>query len=253
MEIVVKFDTRNPASAEDLRREAQYLLWVADNREQFLSNAAAAGVAVQTVVADTPTAQVPPPPPAPIADAIGGSTNVPPAPAAQIPPPPQAPTADAAPATVDKTGLPWDARIHSGKPTINADGTWKKRKGVTAPVVAAVEAELRGGQASAQVPPPPPPAPTADAQVPAALSAAAAQVPPPPPAVPGAAVGAVTPPPSPLTLLQRLAGAVSTGKVSFEEVLKEAAMYGCSDLGQVSANPSVGAMLEQTFAARGVI
>ena len=48
-------------------------------------------------------------------------------------------------ASVDSSGLPWDERIHSSKRTQNPDGTWRKRKGVTPPIVAKVEAELRSG------------------------------------------------------------------------------------------------------------
>lgn len=48
-----------------------------------------------------------------------------------------------APAT-DKNGLPWDERIHAKSKAINADGTWRRRKGVQDATVAAIEAELRG-------------------------------------------------------------------------------------------------------------
>lgn len=57
--------------------------------------------------------------------------------------PPKIAVADINNAQRDKTGLPWDARIHSGNKTINADGTWKKRKGVSDAIVDAVTAELR--------------------------------------------------------------------------------------------------------------
>lgn len=248
MKIIVEVDTRNPQSAEEIRREAQYLLYVAANLDTFLAGAAAAGASVPStqVIAEqapAPAAQVPPPPPAVAADS---------APAAQVPPPPPAGAAAPSAPQFDKTGLPWDERIHSSKKTINADGTWKQRRGVTPPVVAAVEAELRGGQASGVVGGPATPA----AQVPPPPPAAAADVPPPPPAVPEVpAAPAATPaaPPSPLSLLQRLAGAVSAGKVSFEDVLKEAQKYGCADLGAVAADAGISAMIEQTFVMRGVI
>lgn len=45
---------------------------------------------------------------------------------------------------VDKNGLPWDERIHSGgENKLNKDGTWRKRKNIPDATVAAVEAELR--------------------------------------------------------------------------------------------------------------
>jgi hypothetical protein len=46
-----------------------------------------------------------------------------------------------APAT-DKAGMPWDERIHSGNKAVNADGTWRKRRGVDDATVAAIEREL---------------------------------------------------------------------------------------------------------------
>ena len=48
----------------------------------------------------------------------------------------------------DSTGLPWDERIHAGTRTTTQAGVWKKRKGVPAETVAAVEAELRQGAPS---------------------------------------------------------------------------------------------------------
>jgi len=46
-------------------------------------------------------------------------------------------------AAFDATGLPWDERIHAGSKKQNADGTWKKRKGVQPVTISEVEAELR--------------------------------------------------------------------------------------------------------------
>lgn len=53
-------------------------------------------------------------------------------------------------AETDASGLPWDERIHASTKTKNADGKWKKRKGVQQPTVEQVEAELRARTASAQ-------------------------------------------------------------------------------------------------------
>lgn len=55
----------------------------------------------------------------------------------------------AAPATtaveLDKTGLPWDERIHSSSKEnrLNADGTWRSKRGVDARFKQQVEAQLR--------------------------------------------------------------------------------------------------------------
>lgn len=52
--------------------------------------------------------------------------------------------ANASAPNVDSNGLPWDERIHASTKNTNADGSWKKRRGVDAATVAQVEAELRG-------------------------------------------------------------------------------------------------------------
>lgn len=52
-----------------------------------------------------------------------------------------------APPTTDKNGLPWDERIHSSNKALNADGTWRRRRGVDDDTVAQVEAELKGEDA----------------------------------------------------------------------------------------------------------
>lgn len=111
---------------------------------------------------------------------------------------------------VDKSGLPWDGRIHSGpadKKPKNADGTWRKKRGATDDEVAAVEAELRAAlnaPAPAAIPAPPVaavpvaevpavPVPLAPA-VPVAPVAAAAPVPAAPPSTPAPAAPVPTPP-----------------------------------------------------------
>ena len=59
----------------------------------------------------------------------------------------------------DKDGLPWDERIHASSKALNADGTWRKKRGVSDAEVTQVEAQLRGVMAIPAVPPPPPPPP----------------------------------------------------------------------------------------------
>ena len=51
--------------------------------------------------------------------------------------------ADAAPGTVDKTGIPWDERIHSSPAKFTNKGVWRRKKNVDDATVAAVEAQLR--------------------------------------------------------------------------------------------------------------
>lgn len=68
-----------------------------------------------------------------------------------------------APAT-DKEGMPWDERIHSKNKATNADGTWRKRRGVDAATVTAIEKELTDRAASQPAPAiPTPMMPTAPA------------------------------------------------------------------------------------------
>lgn len=43
----------------------------------------------------------------------------------------------------DSTGLPWDERIHASSKALNADGTWRTKRGVDKALVASVEAALR--------------------------------------------------------------------------------------------------------------
>jgi hypothetical protein len=56
----------------------------------------------------------------------------------------EAPSDSAEPPAVDATGLPHDERIHASSKALNADGTWRKRRGVDDETVTSVEAELRG-------------------------------------------------------------------------------------------------------------
>lgn len=73
----------------------------------------------------------------------------------------------------DVNGLPWDERIHSSSRAVNADGSWRAKRGVDPGLVAAVEDELRAVAVHEAVSAPIPPAPPAAASLP---------VPPAPPA-----------------------------------------------------------------------
>ncbi len=72
---------------------------------------------------------------------------------------------------LDKSGLPWDARIHATTKTKLSDGTWKLKRKVDPALVTQVEAELRAMLANTseqvtQDAPPPPPADEASAPPP---------------------------------------------------------------------------------------
>lgn len=88
-----------------------------------------------------PAADVAPSPTAP--EAATGSSAAPAAP--PVPPaPPAAATQPPVPVgEVDKNGLPWDERIHSGSRAKVADGSWRMKRSVEQTKVAEVEAELR--------------------------------------------------------------------------------------------------------------
>lgn len=130
----------------------------------------------------------PPAPPVSPADTPAAATTPTPEPAAS----PQ-PTAAPAGVETDKNGLPWDERIHSGpkdKRPKNADGSWRRKRGVDDALVEQVEAELR--QVMGATGNPAPAAPTAAASpepAPAPAPTAAPAAPPPTPADAGTASG----------------------------------------------------------------
>lgn len=94
------------------------------------------------------------------------------------------PSADDADRAVDSKGTPWDARIHSESRAINADKTWRKRRGVSDELFAEVMAELKASKLDEMTidgelddaPPPPP----ADDTVPLAPSDDSVPAPPAP-------------------------------------------------------------------------
>jgi len=62
------------------------------------------------------------------------------------------------PPAVDSKGTPWDARIHSESKATVADGSWRKRRGVSDELFTSVMAELTaaGDDEQDDAPPPPP-------------------------------------------------------------------------------------------------
>lgn len=63
-----------------------------------------------------------------------------------------APALNTNPVLLDADKLPWDARIHSSARSQNADGRWKKKRGVDDTIIAVVESELRGVMAIPAMP-----------------------------------------------------------------------------------------------------
>lgn len=93
-----------------------------------------------------------------------------------------------APLIRDKSGLPWDARIHSGGRTQTKAELWTAKKGVSPALVAQVTSELLAGKATPFVPPLAAPAPAAPSVAAAPPAPAAA---PQAPAAPGTASDAL--------------------------------------------------------------
>lgn len=186
------------------------------------------------------------------------------------------PDDDAAPDAVklDNGGLPWDVRIHSESRMKTADGSWKKRRGVAAELVAQVEAELKllmavpqqdvaaptPEQAFApaifvpivQVAPPPPQAiaPTTNEMppIPAFLDRSQQAAPAPPPPQP-IAQAPVAPPVAPahgatpqeiyIGLVGRASAAVQNGRITQEEIAAACTKFGVPALPLVVNRPDL--------------
>lgn len=109
----------------------------------FQAQAAAQAAAVPNVAPSTAGAAPPPtvlvaPPDFSTAPAASPILSAPPAPPAAAQPAAQT---DSVP--VDKNGLPWDVRIHSGSRAVVTDGTWRMKRNLDPALQASVEAELR--------------------------------------------------------------------------------------------------------------
>lgn len=197
-------------------------------------------------IQDHATAQVPPPPPPPPAvspiappapPAATAPAFVPPAvPAAEIaPPPPTIPAAGPASNLFDKSGVPFDERIHQKSQKQKADGTWKIKKGLDPSIVEAVMRELAprirpngaGAVAPVSLPqaPPPPPIP-AQAGIPF----------PPPPPLP-AEVQAQAPPPGqalPLdpyrAFVKKITDARAQNRLTADEIIQAVTASGAPSL-----------------------
>ena len=150
---------------------------------------------------------------------------------------------------LDADGLPWDARIHSGpadKRPKNADGRWRRARGVDDATVKAVTAELRqvmGAPAPAPMPaaaPTPPPAPPVAVDpvppVPVAPVPTVAPTPPPP-----------TPEPAATAFGQDVAGnAHSAGVATFADLMKKVTRMQTAGLVTVETTSQIAASLGLT-------
>ena len=188
----------------------------------------------------------------PIAPAASGAPPLPPvaplpalpsAPAVAAPTAPVAPLSPAVGVQLDKAGLPWDARIHAKTMTMNADGTWRRFRGVQDALVVEVEASLRasmaatvsGAQAALAAMPAPPTG--------AALPPAAPPAPPAPPAAPVALpLGTFA------DLMAGLAPHIQTGKVSNLTITTVLGEFQLANLYQLATvKPEVVAAIGEKF------
>lgn len=207
-------------------------------------------------------------------------------PTAPVPPAPNsAPAAAiAAPQTgspvggvdLDKTGLPWDGRIHGESKSKIADGTWRKKRSVDPALVVTVEAELRQVMGAAPAAPLAPVAPipapqAATVTMPTAGVASSAVAVPAPPTAP---VAPVAPPPPALLaqaappvgsvpqdaraqfvgLVGRASAAIQAGKVTQAEITQCCAAAGVPALpllaNRLDLVAQVAAQVDAMIAAR---
>lgn len=187
-----------------------------------------------------PTPGLPTPPPAAVPSAPS------PAVTAAAPTAPAAPTSPAGGVELDIDGLPWDNRIHAsgegGKRPKNADGRWRKKRGVNdEALVKRVENELRAAMV----------APGAAVTAPPS-SASSAVVPTPPPAAAPTAPSAPPTPPAPpaapaadtfATLMARLGPPMAQGKITMEAVCGLLAPFGLTAPAQLAARPDLVPMV----------
>lgn len=177
------------------------------------------------------------------AAAFGADLSPAPAPAPTVPaaPTPQSPTAVPPSSVVDAKGVPWDERIHSGpadKKPMNADNTWRRKRGVDDATVAAVMAEIAPNAGAAPAPIPAPPAPPATPAVAATefgpdVAATAGDVPPPPPVAVDAA---------PLTfasLMKKVTGLQTAGLLTVEETREIAGALGIESVRDLLKRPDL--------------
>jgi hypothetical protein len=144
---------------------------------------------------------------------------------------------------LDSKGLPWDVRIHTSSHATNADGSWRRKRGVDEATIAQVEGELQAlmsipftpsavlpfvaipevAQASAVPPPPPPPA--------AVVVAPAPPAPPAPPAAPEADpyIGLIT----------RVSDLIVAKAISMDQVNAAVTAVGCASLGLLMSRPDL--------------
>lgn len=191
---------------------------------------------------------------------LSGAPSVPPPPEHRVPEPPRppaaAPSAESVPSPgtngpvssgedaptddspVDKNGLPWDGRIHSETRSQNADGSWRRKRGVDPKLIESVEAELKGA-----TPATPPAPPTPAAQAPAVV---------PPPPVAGTPATPPAPPAVKARGMADLSSAVAAGRIGLQDLQQVAASKGSPSVLELNSNPEALAAVVAHYEALGV-
>lgn len=239
------------------------------------------GAAAGNAAAAFNLGNVPTPPPSPGAAIISSLAPAPGiASGPAVPPPAPSNTGATAPSgvQVDKNGLPWDARIHAkgaNGPVLNADGTWRAKRGVSPLDVAKVEAELRqvmaiqrpqyaatvGAPEGTKVGmPPPASAPALLALIPPAPSGQPVPNAPPPTAatvpaiIPTAPAGVASTALLPNdarfpALIQKISPLFGTNTLTQEEASAACTQHGLPDLTQLVNRPDLVPLVEASIDA----
>lgn len=138
-----------------------------------------------------PAPQLVPAPPAPAVSAVGPQLVIP-------------PTIEMETPKIDKSGLPWDERIHASTKGFTGDGLWRRKRGVSDSEYDGVIAQLR------QLMNLPAPAPAAIAEPSAAVVAAMR--------IPAEAVPTVDNRKAYIDLVGKCGAAIAAGKLTKEDV-----------------------------------
>lgn len=176
---------------------------------------------------------------------------------------PQFPISQGLPSRVgnqtDKRGVPWDERIHSSSKAMNADGSWRSRRGIAAEVIDQVEAQSKMG--TVPTVPATPAAPPFVAPVLAAVPPPIAQpapiaapvyenIPVPPPQVTKPAHSLET---FKANFIATIAGLVNTGKVTQEYIRQICDYFKVAEIYMVMKDDVKTAELFNTFCEAGLI
>lgn len=161
---------------------------------------------------------------------------------------------------VDANGIPWDKRIHSGNKKLNADGTWRRMRGIDDATFNRISAELKGAARPTDSSPPANAAPVAEpaSTTPSQNSEPAAPVAAPTtPAMPGlpglpSPADMVPPAPAPVTyeeVLERYKALAHGGKITQENYAKVYADAGITDPAALQTDESLRRKLMAVFDA----